>query len=69
VRQISIPLGQSLFTGKMTLDGKALDTSMTEPGYHFLIHFERLASEKSTKTLCLGRADYWLSMSALSPMR
>ena len=46
MRQISIPLGQSLFTGKMTLDGKALDTSMTEPGYHFLIHFERLASEK-----------------------
>jgi len=41
VRQISIPLGQSLFTGKMTLDGKALDTSMTEPGFHFLIHFER----------------------------
>jgi hypothetical protein len=45
-RQISITLGQSIFTGKMTLDGKALDTSMTEPGYHFLIHFERLASKK-----------------------
>jgi hypothetical protein len=45
-RQISITLGQSIFTGKMTLDGKALDTSMTEPGYHFLIHFERLASKQ-----------------------
>lgn len=41
-RQISITLGQSLFVGKMTADGKSLDTSMTEPGFHFLIHFDRL---------------------------
>lgn len=31
----------------MTADGTALDTSMTEPGYHFLIHFERLPSKKT----------------------
>lgn len=42
-RQISITVGQSIFAGKMTADSKALDTSMTEPGYHFLIHFDRLA--------------------------
>ncbi|MGO9438329.1 MAG: hypothetical protein ACLPH3_09870 [Terracidiphilus sp.] len=42
-RQISITIGQSIFAGKMTADGKALDTSMTEPGFHFLIHFDRLA--------------------------
>jgi hypothetical protein len=41
-RQLSITIGQSIFTGKMTADGKALDTSMTEPGFHFLIHFDRL---------------------------
>ena len=45
-RQISITIGESIFAGKMTADGKALDTSMTEPGYHFLIHFDRLAPEK-----------------------
>jgi len=48
-RQISINWGPAIFTGKMTADGKALDTSMTEPGYHFLIHFDRLALEKSTQ--------------------
>ena len=43
-RQISITFfGQTVFAGKMTADGKALDTSMTEPGFHFLIHFDRLA--------------------------
>ncbi len=46
-RQISITIGQSIFAGKMTEDGKALDTSMTEPGFHFLIHFDRLAPEKT----------------------
>lgn len=46
-RQISITLGQEIFTGEMSKDGKALDTSMTEPGYHFLIHFDRLASKKT----------------------
>lgn len=42
-RRITIEFGQEVFTGKMTADGKALDTSMTEPGFHFLIHFDRLA--------------------------
>ena len=45
-RQISITIGQSIFAGKMTADGKALDTSMTEPGFHFLIHFDRLAPKE-----------------------
>jgi hypothetical protein len=44
-RQISITLGWSIFSGTMTPDGKALDTSMTEPGYHFLIHFDRLTPQ------------------------
>jgi hypothetical protein len=42
-RQFSINFGPTIFTGKMTADGKAFDTSMTEPGFHFLIHFDRLA--------------------------
>lgn len=46
-RQISITVGWSIFAGKMTSDGKSLDTSMTEPGYHFLIHFDRLADPKA----------------------
>lgn len=46
-RQISITVGQSIYAGKITADGTALDTSMTEPGYHFLIHFDRLASKKT----------------------
>ncbi|HET6169588.1 MAG TPA: hypothetical protein VFE01_05370, partial [Terracidiphilus sp.] len=46
-RQISITLGPAIFAGKMTADGKSLDTSMTEPGYHFLIHFDRLAPKKT----------------------
>ena len=41
-RQISITLAQAVFAGKMSADGKALDTSMTEPGFHFLIHFDRV---------------------------
>ena len=41
-RQLSITILQAIFAGKMTADGKAMDTSMTEPGYHFLIHFDRL---------------------------
>lgn len=45
-RQISIAVGQSIFAGKVSADGQALDTSMTEPGYHFLIHFDRLAPKK-----------------------
>ena len=46
-RQISITIGQSIFAGKMTADGKGLETSMTEPGFHFLIHFDRLALKKT----------------------
>jgi len=46
-RQISITIFQATFEGKMTADGKALETSMTEPGYHFLIHFDRLAPKKT----------------------
>jgi hypothetical protein len=45
-RQISIVLGMSTFTGKMTADGKSLDTSMTEPGFHFEIHFDRQETKK-----------------------
>jgi hypothetical protein len=41
-RQLSITILEAIFAGKMTADGKALDTSMTEPGYHFLIHFDRM---------------------------
>lgn len=46
-RQISITIGQAIFAGKMTADGNALDTSMTEPGFHFLIHFDRLDPHKT----------------------
>jgi hypothetical protein len=46
-RELSITIGTAIFAGKMTADGKALDTSMTEPGFHFLIHFDRLAPEKT----------------------
>lgn len=46
-RQVSIRIGLATFTGKMTADGKSLDTDMTEPGYHFLIHFDRLESRKT----------------------
>ncbi len=44
-RQITITFSQAIFAGKMTADGKALDTSMTEPGFHFLIHFDRMANQ------------------------
>lgn len=46
-RQLTFTIGQAVFTGKMTPDGKALDTSMTEPGFHFLIHFDRVAAKNS----------------------
>ncbi len=47
-RQISIASGTSIFVGKISADGKALDTSMTEPGFHFLIHFDRLEAGGQT---------------------
>ena len=46
-RQLSFTVGTAAWTGKMTADGKALDTSMTEPGFHFLIHFDRMAAQKT----------------------
>jgi hypothetical protein len=46
-RQISITLAQAVFDGKMSADGTALDTSMTEPGFNFLIHFDRLPLKKT----------------------
>jgi hypothetical protein len=46
-RQLSITIFQSIFAGKLSADGKAIDTSMTEPGYHFLIHFDRTESKKT----------------------
>jgi hypothetical protein len=42
-RQPTFTSGYAIWTGKMTADGKSLDTSMTEPYEHFLIHFDRLA--------------------------
>jgi len=44
-RQISIHIFQSIFAGKLSANGNALDTSMTEPGFHFLIHFDRVAAK------------------------
>ena len=46
-RQISIFIFQSVFTGRMTADGKALETAMTEPGFNFLIHFDRVEGKKT----------------------
>jgi hypothetical protein len=45
--QIWITLLQAIFTGKMSADGNTLETSMTEPGFYFLIHFDRLAPKKT----------------------
>jgi hypothetical protein len=42
-RQLSFTSGYAFFTGKMTADGKGMDTSMTEPTEHYLIHFDRVA--------------------------
>jgi hypothetical protein len=41
-RQLTFTSGYASWTGKMSADGKSLDTSMTEPLEHFLIHFDRL---------------------------
>jgi hypothetical protein len=48
-RQLTFTSGYANWTGNMTADGKSLDTSMTEPNEHFLIHFDRLAP-KTTET-------------------
>lgn len=48
-RQLSFIIALAQFVGKMTADGKALDTSMTEPGYHFLIHFDRVQNKKPAR--------------------
>ena len=41
-RSISISFGQTVYSGKMTADGMALDINMVEPLFHYVIHFERL---------------------------
>jgi hypothetical protein len=41
----------SALLDQAVLDGKSLDTSMTEPGYHFLIHFDRMAGKKTEPNL------------------
>lgn len=41
-RHLTFTSGYGLWTGKMSADGRALDTSMTEPSEHYLIHFDRL---------------------------
>lgn len=46
-RRITITVLWSVFAGQMSADGKALDTSMSEPGFHFLIHFDRMAAKKT----------------------
>jgi hypothetical protein len=46
-RQFSVTIGQAIWAGKMTADGKALETSVTEPGFHFLVHCDRLAPKKT----------------------
>jgi hypothetical protein len=48
-RQLTFTSGYAVWTGKMTADGKSLDSLMTEPYEHFLIHFDRLPS-KQTET-------------------
>ena len=47
-REIAITVGSSLFRGKLSADGNALDTEMTEPGFHFSIHFDRVAGGPGT---------------------
>lgn len=37
--------------------GQSLDTSMTELGYHFLIHFNRLTPENGSRTELRGSLD------------
>jgi hypothetical protein len=45
-RNISISFGQAVYSGKMTADGMALDVTMVEPLFHYVIHFERLKEKQ-----------------------
>lgn len=40
-RNISISFGTTVYSGKMTADGTALDITMVEPRFRYVIHFER----------------------------
>jgi hypothetical protein len=46
-RNISISFGQAAYSGKMTADGMALDMTLVEPLFHYVIHFERLTEKQS----------------------
>ena len=45
-RNISISFGQAVYSGQMTADGMALDMTLVEPLFHYLIHFERLKEKQ-----------------------
>jgi len=45
-RGISISFGDTVYSGKMTADGMALDINMVEPLFHYVIHFERLKEKQ-----------------------
>lgn len=45
-RQISMTVGMAVYAGTMSADGKALDTTMTEPGFRFVIHFDKAGSRE-----------------------
>jgi hypothetical protein len=45
-RNVSISFGQTVYSGKMTADGMALDVTMVEPLFHYVIHFERLKEKQ-----------------------
>jgi hypothetical protein len=45
-RGISISFGDTVYSGKMTADGMALDMNMVEPLFHYVIHFERLKEKQ-----------------------
>ncbi|MDR3775046.1 MAG: hypothetical protein P4L26_16955 [Terracidiphilus sp.] len=45
-RNISISFGATVYSGKMTADGMALDITMVEPHFHYVIRFERLTAKQ-----------------------
>lgn len=46
-RDISISFGSTVYSGKMTADGLALDITMVEPHFHFVIHFDRMPGKQA----------------------
>ena len=46
-RNISISFGQAVYSGKMTADGTALDMTLVEPLFHYVLHFERLTEKQA----------------------